>query len=120
MILEISLYILVLMIVGMVVFKIVYNLYVSIKPKKSFEEIKSLSELERIIDGLKCPRDFHCYKSVHNSLDKKTAGDMKSFLFCFKEKLRGCAFSVPSESKSSCKCPLRDYIVRELDNSKTT
>ena len=116
MILEISLYILVLMIVGMVVFKIVYNLYASIRPKKSLEEIKSLSELERIMDGLKCPRDFQCYKSVYNSLDKKTVSDIKSFMFCFKEKLRGCAFSVPSESQSSCKCPLRDYISKELDN----
>ena len=116
MILEISLYILVLMIVGMVIFKIVYNLYASIRPKKSLEEIESLSELEKIMDGLKCPRDFQCYKSAYNSLDKQTAGDMKSFLFCFKEKLRGCAFSVPSESKSSCKCPLRDYISKELGN----
>ena len=116
MILEISLYILVLMIVGMVVFKIVYNLYASIRPKKFLEEIKSLSELDKIIDGLKCPRDFQCYKSAYNAPDTKTGSDMQSFLFCFKEKLRDCAFSVPSESQSSCKCPLRDYISKELNN----
>ena len=110
MVLEISLYILVLMIFGMVVFKIVYNLYASIRPKKSIEEVRALSELEKIIDGLKCPRDFHCYKSR----DKNKGTDMPSFLLCFKEKLRGCAFSISSDGQPSCKCPLRDYIVKEL------
>ena len=42
MVLEIWLYILVLTIFGMVVFKIVYNLNASIRPKKPIEEIKSL------------------------------------------------------------------------------
>ena len=114
--LEIWLYILVLTIFAMVVFKIVYNLYASIRPRKSIEEIESLSELEKIIDGLKCPRDFHCYKSVYNSLDKTKDSDMKTFLFCFKEKLKGCTFSISSGNISSCKCPLRNYITKELGN----
>jgi hypothetical protein len=62
MFLEKALYVLVLMIVGMLVFKIAYSLYDSIRHKKPFEKINNFSELEQIIGELKCPKDFYCIK----------------------------------------------------------
>lgn len=114
MFLEIALYVMVLMIVGMLVFKILYSLYDSIRYKKPFEEINNFPKLEQIIGELKCPKDFYCFKSGNNGLDNKIDSGMKSFLVCLEEKLQGCTFSLSSEKHSLCKCPLRDYISSEL------
>jgi len=116
MFLEIALYVLVLMIVCMLVFKIAYSLYDSIMHKKPFEEIKSISELESIIGRLKCPRDFYCYKSRESSLSKKNQVDLESFFTCLEEKIDNCTFSLSSEKQSYCKCPLRNYISNQLNN----
>lgn len=116
MFLEITLYVLVLMIVGMLVFKIAYSLYDSISHKKPFEEIHKFSELEQIIGELKCPKDYYCIKSPNNPLGGRTDSGIKSFLVCLEEKLQNCTFSLYSENHSLCKCPLRDYISNELNN----
>ena len=116
MILEIALYFLVLMIVGMVVFKIVYSLYDTIRHKKPLEEVNPLSELEKIIGGVKCPKDFYCYKSGKNALSKQEDSGTKSFLICLEEKLQECTFSTSGEHQFLCKCPLRNYIANELNN----
>ena len=116
MFLEIALYVLVLMIVAMLVFKIAYSLYDSIMHKKPFEEINNFSAIKQIIGELKCPKDFYCFKSANNSLGGRTDSGIKSFLVCLEEKLQGCTFSLYSENHSLCKCPLRDYIFNELNN----
>jgi hypothetical protein len=116
MILEIVLYFLVLVIFGMVVFKIVYSLYDSIRCKKPLEEVTPLSELKKILGGVQCPRDFYCYKSKYNSLSKEEAIGAKSFLICLEEKLQECTFVISSDNHFWCKCPLRNYIANELNN----
>ena len=110
MFLEIALYVLVLMIVAMLVFKIAYSLYDSIMHKKPFEEINNFSEIKQIIGGLKCPKDFSCVTSVNKRKDSK----MKSIVPCLEENLQDCTFSMSSENHCLCKCPLRDYISNEL------
>lgn len=120
MFLEIALYVLVLMIAGMLVFKIAYSLYDSIRHKKPFEEINKFSDLEHIIGELKCPKDFYCIKSANNPLDDRTDSGMKSFVVCLEEKLQVCTFSLTGENHSLCKCPLRDYISNELYHRQIT
>jgi hypothetical protein len=116
MFLEIALYVLVLMIVGMLLFKIAYSLYDSIMHKKPFEEINNFPELKQIIGKLKCPNDFYCVKSANNSLGNRNDSDMKLFLVCLEENLQGCTFSMSTDNHFLCKCPLRDYISSELNN----
>ena len=114
MFLEIALYVLVLMIVAMLVFKIAYSLYDSIMHKKPFEEINNFSAIKQIIGELKCPKDFYCIKSANNSVGNRHERDMESFLVCSEGRLQGCTFLLSSENHCFCKCPLRDYISNEL------
>ena len=116
MILEIALYCLVLMIVGMLVFKIAFSFYDSFGNKKPFEEIIPLPTVEKIVGRLKCPKDFYCYKSSHNWLSNKENRVVRPFSICLDEKLQECAFSIPAQNNFLCKCPLRDYITKELAN----
>ncbi len=114
MFLEIALYVLVLMIVAMLVFKIAYSLYDSIMHKKPFEEINNFAEIKQIIGELKCPKDFSCVKSANNAVGNRTDSGMESCLVCFEGSLQGCTFLLPSKNHCLCKCPLRDYISHEL------
>ena len=116
MILEIALYCLVLMIGGMLTFKIAYSFYDSFKNKKPFEEIIPLPMVEKIVGRLKCPKDFYCYKSRYNSLCDKENRTLRPFSICLNEKLQECTFSIPGQNTFLCKCPLRDYIAKELGN----
>ena len=75
MILEIALYCMVLMIGGMLVFKIAYSFYDSFKDKKPFEEIVPLPMVEKIVGRLQCPEDFYCYQSSHNWLSNREKRD---------------------------------------------
>ena len=100
----------------MLVYKIAYSLYDSFRHKKSFEEIIPLSTVEKIIGGLKCPKDFYCYKWRYDSLSNKGNSGMKSFSTCLDDKLQDCAFSVLGQNNFLCKCPLREYIFKELRN----
>jgi hypothetical protein len=116
MFLELTLYFLILVIFGMVVFKILYSMYDSIKQKKSSEAIRPLSKVEGIIDGVKCPKDFFCYQSRFNSLSKTENIGLESFLVCFEEKPQVCTFAHSIDNHFFCKCPLRIYIANALTN----
>ena len=114
--LEIVLYFLALMFFGMLVFKIGYGLYNSIRPQKSSEEVNHSFKFEKIIGGLKCPRDFSCYKSGLNSLTKKEQVGTESFFACFKENSQACTFSHFLNNHFYCKCPLRAHLADALSN----
>lgn len=114
MILEIALYCLILLIAVMLIFKIGYSCYDSFRDKKPFEEIIHLSAIEKIVGKLKCPKDFYCYKSNYNLFSDKENWGVKVYSICLDEKLQECAFSIPARDHSLCKCPLRDYIAKEL------
>ena len=119
MILEIALYCLVLMIGGMLIFKIAYSFYDAFKGKKHFEAIIPLPTVEKIVGRLKCPQDFFCYKGNYNSLSNKENRGVGPFSLCLNEQLHGCTFSIPGQKNLLCQCPLRDYIAKELGNYTT-
>jgi hypothetical protein len=71
------------------------------------------TEIEEIIDGMKCPKDFRCYKSGLEVLCKaKNVGD-GLFLLCLEEHPKKCKF-VAVDHGYLCKCPLRIYIANKL------
>jgi hypothetical protein len=78
------------------------------------EDMRTLLEIEKIIAGMECPKDFLCYKSGFNSLCKAEDIGVDSFLVCLEEKPQECNFSRSSEHRFLCKCPLRIYIAKEL------
>ncbi len=71
-------------------------------------------QIEEIIDGLKCPKDFICYKSGFKKICRVMDIGMESFLVCLDRNSLECKFSVYFSDFYFCQCPLRMYICRKL------
>ena len=71
-------------------------------------------ELEELIDDLKCPKDFRCYKSGLEELCQAEDIGQESFLVCRDEGGKRCKFSMDYGGGLFCKCPLRIHIAKEL------
>ncbi len=71
-------------------------------------------QIEEIIGGMKCPRDFECYKSGFEDLCKAKDIGIESFLECLEKNPQECKFSVDYGYGYLCRCPLRYYICDKL------
>jgi hypothetical protein len=71
-------------------------------------------ELEEIVNGMKCPRDFKCYKSGFDALCKARYFGLDSFLLCEEEDSTACKFTFRLGRTFYCQCPLRKYIAKRL------
>ncbi len=78
------------------------------------EDLRDILKIEEIIDGIKCPKNFFCYRSGFNSLCKAESIGVASLVLCLEETPQECNFSYFSDDRSFCKCPLRIYIAKEL------
>lgn len=72
-------------------------------------------ELEEILNGLQCPKDFACYKSGQEKLCRAEDIGLESFLVCLEKNPADCSFSVVFGDMFFCQCPLRVYIARKLN-----
>jgi hypothetical protein len=70
-------------------------------------------KLEEMIDGLKCQKDFYCYKSKFDDLCKAIDIGLESLLICLEENSQKCKFSVYFGAVRFCQCPLRTYIAKK-------
>ena len=73
-----------------------------------------MEKLEDIVNGLKCPKDFKCYKSGFKDLCKAEDIGIESFLVCLEEDPSECQFSIPFGEAYFCECPLRIYIAKKI------
>jgi len=71
-------------------------------------------EIEQILDGLQCPKDFVCYASGQEKLCKALDIGLEAFLVCLELKPRECKFSMRYGDDYFCQCPLRVYIAKKL------
>jgi len=71
-------------------------------------------EIEEIIGGMKCPKDFKCYKSGFEDLCKAKDIGIELLLKCLEENPQKCLFSSPFGVGYLCQCPLRYYICNKL------
>jgi hypothetical protein len=71
-------------------------------------------EIEEIIGGMKCPKDFICYKSGFEVLCRAEDVGIGTLVVCLEENPRKCKFSLPRLPLYICKCPLRIYIAKKL------
>ncbi len=70
-------------------------------------------EIEELIRGMKCPKDFICYTSGLDVLCKaKAVGS--DLMECLEESAEACSFSVVSDDKHFCRCPVRLWIATIL------
>lgn len=71
------------------------------------------SQVEEIIIGVKCLKDFVCYYSGFNILCNAKDIGMESFVECL-EKKKECKFSFRFALSYLCRCPVRVYIAKKL------
>ena len=71
-------------------------------------------QIEEIIGGMKCPRDFKCYESGFEDLCKAKDIGLESFSKCLEEDPLECTFAFSFGYSHFCKCPLRVYIAKTL------
>ena len=71
-------------------------------------------QIEKIISGMECPKDFTCYKSGFEDLCKAKDIGIESFLECLEENPRDCKFLLSFGYGYLCHCPLRCYIAKKL------
>ena len=71
-------------------------------------------ELEKIVGGIACPKNFRCYKSEFRNLCKAKLIEGESLIVCLEENPPECIFSYSYAIRYYCQCPLRDYIARKL------
>ena len=71
-------------------------------------------DIEEIMDGLKCPKDFICYKSGFKILCRAKDIGLESFVACLIANPFTCKFSVHFGGAFFCQCPLRICICKKL------
>ena len=73
-------------------------------------------EIEQIMAGMECAKDFECYKSGFEKLGRVKDGGLDNYVWCLEEKgkARDCGFSLWFGDGMLCKCPLRVYIAKKL------
>jgi hypothetical protein len=81
-------------------------------------EKDSKKPIEEIIGGMKCPKDFNCYKSGFENLCKAEDIGLERFLECLEEDWQDCHFSFRFGYLTVCECPLRVYIAKTLKQSE--
>lgn len=74
----------------------------------------SKKQIEKIIGGIECPKDFKCYNSGFKNLCRAKDIGIESFLECLEKKPLECKFAFPFGLSYLCQCPLRIYISKNL------
>ena len=70
-------------------------------------------QIEELVNSLKCPKDFVCYKSGFKKMCRVKDIGIESFLICLDKDSLECRFSVHFGGVYFCQCPLRVLICRE-------
>jgi hypothetical protein len=108
------LYLLMGMIIGSLVFKIVYSLYNSVREGFGNNGMQPLVKIKEIVGGITCPKGFLCATLESDPFFKTEDSGVTSLLVCVEKKMRACTFARTSGERFLCKCPLRLYLNSEL------
>jgi hypothetical protein len=71
-------------------------------------------QIEEMIGGCTCPKDFKCYKSNFENLCKARDIGLESFVACLVRDPMECKFSLLFGGVFFCSCPVRIYIAKNL------
>ena len=75
---------------------------------------ESKKEIEEIIGGLECLKDFRCYEWGFEVLCKAEDIGLKLYLRCLEEQSSQCKFSFVCKDEFYCSSPLHLYISKKL------
>jgi len=71
-------------------------------------------QVNEIRKRMKCSKGFQCAESGFNKLCKAKDVGLKRHLLCLESGAASCDFSLFVEKKYYCACPLRVYLIRNL------
>jgi hypothetical protein len=71
-------------------------------------------DIEKMIGGLQCPKEFSCYTSGSKNLCKTRDIGLESFVVCLINDPLTCRFSLQFGGLVFCQCKLRVYIAKNL------
>ena len=72
-------------------------------------------ELTAIIGELRCPKNYHCYRTKYQKLCKAEFVEKLKVVNCLEEDSQGCIFSLLYKDAYYCQCPLRNYIAEKIE-----
>ncbi len=73
------------------------------------------TEMEEIISGMECSKDFKCYKSGFEDMCKAKIYIDGEMVECLGETAESCKLSFHFGFGYICKCPLRRYIAQNFN-----
>ncbi len=73
------------------------------------------SKLKRIMDGMRCPKEFICTKTGFKNLCEVNYSEKGKCVECLAEKPRLCSFSLTFGDTFLCICPVRVHLAKEFD-----
>lgn len=71
--------------------------------------------IEAIIRGFECPKDFSCWKSGFQKLCRARHVASSAKPECLEKEPGQCAFALAHKEVHLCDCPLRLYLIANLD-----
>jgi hypothetical protein len=83
--------------------------------KKEKKDILLKMGEEEILNELKCPKDFQCYKTKYKELCKARFMGSSKILLCLEDASESCIFSSSLDGICFCQCPLRNYIANKYE-----
>ena len=73
------------------------------------------TQIEEIISGMECPKDFVCYESGFENLCKVKIFQDGELVECLDESSQSCKFGFHFGLGYFCRCPLRRYIAQNFN-----
>jgi uncharacterized protein (UPF0335 family) len=83
--------------------------------EKEKADVMQHIEVTEIIGGLRCPKNYHCYKTQYKELCKAEFIENLKIMNCLEEDSQGCIFSLLYKDAYYCQCPLRNYIAEKIE-----
>ena len=77
-----------------------------------------IKQVKQIIRGMSCRKNFKCYTSDFEDLCKARDLGMENFLECHEKESEPCEFSFPFGKGFFCKCPLRYFVAKNLEQNE--
>ena len=78
---------------------------------------EDIQQIEDIMEGMDCSRDFECYRSDFENLGEVgIVGDFK-MIECIEERGQTCEFGFSFGLGVICRCPLRMYIAKNYQRN---
>ena len=71
-------------------------------------------QIKQIMEVMKCPRDFACYRSKFEKLSRVKRLVDGEVIECLEEARTTCKFGLTFGDSFLCTCPLRLYIAKHL------